>query len=61
MLNKASTPAEKIVKVLGYIFMAVCLIVALFPIVWVILSSFKSNKEIMANGLALPTSFAFTG
>ena len=61
MLNKAATPAEKIVKVLGYIFMAVCLIVALFPIVWVIMSSFKSNKEIMANGLALPTSFAFTG
>ena len=61
MLNKAATPAEKIVKVLGYIFMAVCLIVALFPIFWVIMSSFKSNKEIMANGLALPTSFAFTG
>ena len=61
MLHKATTPGEKILKVLSYLFMAACLIVALFPILWVIMSSFKTNKEIMSNGLALPTSFSFKG
>lgn len=61
MLYKATTPGEKILKVISYLFMAACLIVALFPILWVIMSSFKTNKEIMSNGLALPTSFSFKG
>ena len=35
---------KKIFRVLAYVFMASCVIVALFPIFWVILSSFKTNK-----------------
>jgi len=34
---------------------------ALFPIVWVVLSSFKSNAEILSNGISLPESFDFKG
>ena len=52
---------ERIVCVLKYIFLAFCVLSALFPIVWVILSSFKTNAEILSNGVALPHSFSFAG
>ncbi|MCP1109512.1 carbohydrate ABC transporter permease [Ohessyouella blattaphilus] len=48
-------------KLLMYIFFGCCVFVALFPIVWVILSSFKSNAEILSNGISLPSSFDFKG
>lgn len=41
--------------------MALCVLVALFPIVWVVLSSFKTNREILSNGLQLPSTFSFSG
>ncbi len=52
---------ERVFFVLKYLFLAGCVVVALFPIFWVIMSSFKSNAEILSNGIALPTSFSFTG
>lgn len=58
MKNKSE---RKIFRVLAYVFMAFCVIVAVFPIIWVVLSSFKTNKEILSNGLALPSSFGFEG
>ena len=45
----------------AYLFMALCVLVALFPIVWVVLSSFKTNREILSNGLQLPSTFSFSG
>ena len=41
--------------------MALCVCVALLPIIWVILSSFKTNSEIFSNGLSLPSHFGFDG
>ena len=38
---------KKIFRVLAYVFMASCVIVALFPIFWVILSSFKDRKSVV--------------
>lgn len=55
------TPKQKVAHGFSYLFMTLCVVVALFPIIWVILSSFKSNKEILSNGLSLPTSFSFHG
>lgn len=55
------TVKERILCVLKYIFLALCVGVALFPIIWVILSSFKTNAEILSNGIALPKNFRFTG
>ncbi|MBR0599308.1 carbohydrate ABC transporter permease [Clostridiales bacterium BAD-6] len=52
---------ERILHVLKYLFLAACVFVALFPIVWVIMSSFKTNAEILSNGVALPHSFSFKG
>ena len=41
--------------------MALCFLVAPFLIVWVVLSSFKTNREIFSNGLQLPSTFSFSG
>ena len=44
-----------------YTFFLLCVVIAVFPILWVIMSSFKSNAEILTNGIALPTTFNFNG
>lgn len=44
----AMTGRERLCFVLKYLFMALCVVVALFPIIWVILSSFKTNAEILS-------------
>ncbi len=46
---------------IGYVYMALCSLVALFPLVWVILSSFKTNAEILSSAVTLPTSYALDG
>lgn len=55
------SPKQKAARVFSYLFMALCVLVALFPIVWVVLSSFKTNHEILSNGLQLPSTFSFSG
>lgn len=55
------SPKQKAACVFSYLFMALCVLVALFPIVWVVLSSFKTNREILSNGLQLPSTFSFSG
>lgn len=61
MMKQRLTAGQKTARGFSYLFMALCVIVAVFPIIWVILSSFKSNKEILSNGLALPSSFSLDG
>ena len=41
--------------ILSYLFVIIILIVSLVPIVWVFMSSFKSNTEILNSALSLPT------
>lgn len=48
-------------KVFSRLYMTLCVVVALFPILWVIMSSFKSNREILSSAISLPTSLSFTG
>lgn len=48
-------------RVPGLIYMLLCVLVALFPLVWVILSSFKTNAQILSNAISLPTQFKFDG
>ena len=55
------SPKQKAARVFSYLFMALCVLVALFPIGWVVLSSFKTNREILSNGLQLPSTFSFSG
>lgn len=47
--------------ILGYLYMALCSLVALFPLVWVVLSSFKTNAQILTDAVSLPTSFSLDG
>lgn len=58
---KSLSGRERLLCVIKYLFLTLCVAVALFPILWVILSSFKTNAEILSNGISLPSSFKFTG
>ena len=51
----------KIGFVVKYLFLLLCVAIALFPILWVIMSSFKTNAEILSSGISLPSSFSFIG
>ena len=55
------SPGERAVRAFGYILMLLAVIVALYPILWVVLSSFKTNKEILSSGLSLPAHFSLDG
>lgn len=48
-------------SVIGKIFMAIVLlsvlVVSIFPLIWVVISSFKTNGEILAGPFVLPSSF----
>ena len=48
-------------KILMYLFLAAIVCIAVAPIVWVFLSSFKTNAEILNDALALPSSFGLDG
>lgn len=45
-------------KVLMYLVEAIVIILSVFPILWVIMSSFKTNGEILSSPLALPAHFS---
>jgi raffinose/stachyose/melibiose transport system permease protein len=52
---------EKLGFVAKYVFLLGCVCTALFPLVWVFMSSFKTNAEILSNGISLPSRFSFDG
>jgi len=60
-MNQQARPRESVLSVLKYLFLTLCVVVALFPILWVIMSSFKTNAEILSSGISLPQSFKFDG
>lgn len=43
------------------IFLLYTTVICVGPFIWVIISSFKTNKEILDSAFALPTSYAFDG
>ena len=45
-------------KGLMYLVEAIVIILSVFPILWVIMSSFKTNGEILSSPLALPAHFS---
>ena len=55
------SPKQKAARVFSYLFLPLCVRLALFPIVWVVLSSFKPNRVILSKGLQLPSTFSFSG
>lgn len=47
------------VKVLMYVVMIFTIVVSVFPILWVIMSAFKTNAQILGSPFSLPTSINF--
>jgi raffinose/stachyose/melibiose transport system permease protein len=46
-------------KILIFIFISGIIIISIFPLLWVLLSSFKTNREILSGSLGLPAAFSF--
>ena len=47
--------------ILAYFVFAFVLLISIFPFIWVLVSSFKTNREILSSAFTLPTSFSFNG
>ncbi|MHC1787673.1 MAG: carbohydrate ABC transporter permease [Christensenellales bacterium] len=47
--------------ILGRLYMLACCLAALFPLLWVIMSSFKSNTQILSSAISLPTALGLDG
>ncbi|RKX85047.1 MAG: carbohydrate ABC transporter permease [Spirochaetes bacterium] len=47
-------------NILTYIVLAFTVIVSIFPIVWIVMSAFKTNGQILTSPFSLPTSLDFT-
>ena len=58
---RSLTVREQAAFIGRYLFMGLCSLVALFPIVWAIMSSFKTNAEILSSGIGLPSSLSPDG
>lgn len=58
-LKEKASPSSIMGSTFKYVVVAFVLIVSLYPLLWVLLSSFKSNIEILTQPLALPESFNF--
>lgn len=43
------------------LYMLLCVLVALFPLLWVIMSSFKTNAQILSSAVSLPDAISFEG
>ena len=48
-----------ICKVLIFLFIGTIIIISVGPLLWVLFSSFKTNKEILSGSLGLPAAFNF--
>ncbi len=54
------TNVKKVVtKVLIFLFITTIIIISVGPLLWVLFSSFKTNKEILSGSLGLPAVFSF--
>ena len=48
-----------LVKIFEYGILIFTIIVSVFPIIWVIMSAFKTNAQILGSPFSLPTSISF--
>ena len=45
-------------RIMMYIVMIFTVVVSIFPIIWVVISSFKTNAEILGGAFTVPSSFS---
>jgi raffinose/stachyose/melibiose transport system permease protein len=48
-------------EIIRIIFLGFFAVISVTPLIWVIISSFKSNKEILSSAFSLPSHFGFEG
>lgn len=48
-------------RILRFIFLGFFVLISIGPLIWIVMSSFKSNREILSSAFALPSSFSFQG
>ena len=48
-------------RIFRFVFLGFMALISVGPLVWIVMSSFKSNKEILSSAFALPTSLSFDG
>lgn len=58
-MKTKKSAAWKLTRVGMYLVMLFTIIVSIFPIIWVIMSAFKTNAQILSSPFALPTSISF--
>lgn len=58
--NERAALKTKICKILVNILLTVLAILVILPLAWLIINSFKTNKELFANSLALPEKWLFS-
>lgn len=55
-MNKTKTTGWFLTRVFMYTFIILTVVISVFPVLWVILSSFKTNAEILNGAYVMPTS-----
>lgn len=48
-------------RIIRFVFLGGMALISIGPLFWIVMSSFKSNKEILASAFGLPSSFSFSG
>ena len=56
-VRNMNTVKKIICKVLIFLFIGTIIIISVGPLLWVLFSSFKTNKEIFSGSLGLPAAF----
>ncbi|MDR2403982.1 MAG: hypothetical protein LBD78_08140, partial [Spirochaetaceae bacterium] len=54
-------PSSILYVLLAYLVFAFVLIISVAPFVWVLVSSFKTNREILGSAFSLPSKISFDG
>lgn len=57
--SKASPPTERLVTIGSQTVMLIWTAIIMVPLMWTLMSSFKSSREILASPFALPSRFSF--
>ena len=57
--RKVQTGGDKAVEATSHVLLAVWTIIVIVPFLWVVLSSFKTTKEILASPFSLPAHWSF--
>lgn len=48
-------------RIIRFVFLGFMVVISIGPLIWIVMSSFKTNREILSSAFALPTSLSFDG